>query len=134
VVSLLPTYHARYEAGLLTVAPRTDARASLVSATPPSTVTTNVPPAPNNAAGAGGAGAGAGGRAAPAPLSGRTSARHTGHVVLDRSHASTHSTWKTWAQLGSARTFSPSSSSDRHTAHSAAAAAAVEVELEELDP
>jgi len=55
-------------------------------------------------------------------------------VVLDRSHASTHSTWKTCPQLGSARTFSPSASSDRHTAHSVAAAALVEAEAEAGPP
>uniref|UniRef100_A0A0D9UY93 Uncharacterized protein n=1 Tax=Leersia perrieri TaxID=77586 RepID=A0A0D9UY93_9ORYZ len=58
--------------------------------------------------------------AALAALGTSASARQSGHVVLERNHASTHSTWKTCPQLGSSRTFSPSASSDRHTAQSGA--------------
>ncbi|KAK8461338.1 hypothetical protein SEVIR_1G017332v4 [Setaria viridis] len=53
------------------------------------------------------------------PASCTTSRRHSGHVVCERSHMSTHSLWNRCSHAGSRRTASPHCTSSRHTAHSA---------------
>uniref|UniRef100_A0A8R7PPP0 Uncharacterized protein n=1 Tax=Triticum urartu TaxID=4572 RepID=A0A8R7PPP0_TRIUA len=134
----VPQYPLKFPCNLrigrsrLTSYPDVDPRTPLwVSGKPPCTVTIKVPPAPNNAC-CGGSLADdddddddcTAASALPFPLGSSASAWQSGHVVLERSHASTHSTWNECPQLGSSRTFSPSASSDRHTAQSAPAVAA----------
>ncbi|KAG9455359.1 hypothetical protein H6P81_008263 [Aristolochia fimbriata] len=49
--------------------------------------------------------------------------RQVGHEGLDASHPSMHLSWKPWLHLGSTRTFSPFTNSDKQMAHSDSAPA-----------
>lgn len=63
-----------------------------------------------SASGARGAGTGA--------SSSATAQRQSGQVEWERSHMSTHSTWKAWPQRGSTRAASPAATSAMQTAQS----------------